>query len=140
MISNTLSNGLLACEEAFERLKAGQPHVESHVGLVQNKITAGIVSVEAGFDRGYLKKARISHRNLIARIEAFRNEKIPSSNSQALRMRRALDRAGRATSELEQAQERLYQVLLQNIQLVERVRALEEELSVFKVKDKLTKI
>ena len=55
-------------------------------------------------------------------------------------MRRAIGQAERATSELEHAQEKLYQVLMQNMQLVERVRALEDELSVLKQKTQASNI
>lgn len=67
-------NGLKKCEEAFERLLSGKPNISDHVGIESHKITAGIVSVEAGFDRGYLKKSRSYHKPLIARIEAYKAE------------------------------------------------------------------
>lgn len=57
-MSNSVSKickGLAACEIALERLLEGRAIVPAHVGLNFSKITAGIVSHEAGFDRGYLK-------------------------------------------------------------------------------------
>lgn len=45
-----------------------------HVGLDLSKLTASIVSHEAGFDRGYLKKSRKTHLPLLAKIEACRAE------------------------------------------------------------------
>lgn len=50
-----MNDGLRACEEALTRLMKGEPVVSKHVGLSLKKITASIVSLEAGFDRGYLK-------------------------------------------------------------------------------------
>ena len=70
-MSSNSKSGLDQCVEAFDRLKAGQPRVIEHIGIAKSKITAGIVSVEAGFDRGYLKKARSAHAPLISMIEAF---------------------------------------------------------------------
>jgi hypothetical protein len=123
------SDGVEACEVAFERLKTGRPVIPVHVGIDGSKITAGIVSVEAGFDRGYLKKARNSHLPLIAKIEAYRAECSTTSTSKALQIKRAQDKAGRAVAELQQTREQFYQVLTQNLQLVERVRELENKLN-----------
>lgn len=50
-----VSKGIGACEEALQRLLDGEPFVSAHVGLDLSKLTASIVSLEAGFDRGYLK-------------------------------------------------------------------------------------
>ena len=66
------SKGLAACSNALERLLEGRPIVPAHVGLDTSKITAGIVSYEAGFDRGYLKKSRRAHLPLLAKITASR--------------------------------------------------------------------
>lgn len=56
MKSENTSKGLVACEEALQRLLDGVPIVSQHVKLDISKLTASIVSFEAGFDRGYLKK------------------------------------------------------------------------------------
>lgn len=127
------SDGIRACEEAFERLKEGKPHVAAHVGLDSSKITAGIVSFEAGFDRGYLKKKRPSHQPLIAQIEAYRTSFGSASASKALQIKRANDKVDKARGELEVVQAQLYQVMTQNIQLVERVRFLESQVKQFNV-------
>ena len=102
--------------------------VIEHIGIAKSKITAGIVSVEAGFDRGYLKKARSAHAPLISMIEAFRKESVGGNDSGRLQVRRARDKAEKAASELDQVREQLYRVLSQNVQLVERVRSLEASL------------
>ena len=118
-------SGIEACFQAFERLKAGTPNLAVHVGLDPSKITAGIVSFEAGFDRGYLKKKRPSHQPLIAQIEAYRTSFGTASASKAQQIKRANEKVVKVRSELEIAQEQLYHVMTQNIQLVERIRFLE---------------
>lgn len=123
--------GLQACVDAFERLKAGKPNLAVHVGLDGTKITAGIVSFEAGFDRGYLKKKRPAHQPLIAQIEAYRHSFESSSASKALQVKRANDKVNKARNDLEIAQSQLYHVMTQNIQLVERVRLLEAQVKQF---------
>ncbi len=132
-------NGVEVCREAFERLKAGTPHVAAHVGLDPLKITAGIVSVEGGFDRGYLKKSRVNHQALIAEIEAYRNSFGTVSSSKALQIKRANDKATKAYDELEIALSQLYHVMTQNVQLVERVRHLEAQLKSFSNVTKLNR-
>ncbi|MEE1901376.1 hypothetical protein V0R39_02090 [Pseudomonas inefficax] len=122
------ANGLARCYEAFERLKAGAPIIAAHVGLDGTKITAGIVSFEAGLDRGYLKKSRPSHMPLIAQIEAYRKSFGTGQASKALQIKRANDKVEKAKQELEVVQQQLYQVMAQNLQLVERVRILESQL------------
>ncbi|PRW84823.1 hypothetical protein C7A11_25075 [Pseudomonas simiae] len=121
-------NGVEVCREGFERIKAGKPRVAAHVGLDPTKVTAGIVSVESGFDRGYLKKDRPNHRPLIAEIEAYRKSFGTVSSSKALQIKRANDKATKSNAELEIVRGQLYQVMTQNVQLVERVRHLEEQL------------
>lgn len=123
-----MGDGVSACLEAFERLKSGSPIVSSHVGIERAKITAGIVSVEAGFDRGYLKKSRASHLPLLALIESYRNSAPSAASSKSIQVRRANEKWAKANDELEMMRERLYRVVEQNIQLVERVRNLEAQL------------
>lgn len=126
-LPSNLKKGLAACYDAFDRLKAGKPIVAAHVGLLPGKITPGLVSFEAGFDRGYLKRSRPAHMALIAQIEAFRLHSELARDSKADQIRRARNKVARAEIELKQMQEQLYAVLTQNLQLVERVRELESE-------------
>ncbi|WP_046069659.1 hypothetical protein [Pseudomonas synxantha] len=127
-VDKSTRTGLARCVEAFERLKSDSPVVPAHLGIAGSKVTAGIVSVEAGFDRGYLKKARSSHAPLIGLIECFRKGQITGVQSPEAQVRRAREKVARAAGELEEVRSMLYRVLTQNIQLVERIRALEEEL------------
>jgi hypothetical protein len=120
------SKGLVACEEALQRLLDGKPVVSEHVRLDLSKLTASIVSLEAGFDRGYLKKARKTHLPLLARIEACRAETNKSfSLSNAKTVERLKYKLALSEKELAMARAQCDRVLTQNLQLWERVRELE---------------
>jgi hypothetical protein len=130
-VKGEISSGMVVCEEAFKRLVDGAPFVSEHVGIDSSKITAGIVSVEAGFDRGYLKKSRKIHQPLIARIEAYRVEATSSKatrSPKAQAIKRAHDKLSVLKDELKVACQQRDVVLTQNLQLYERVRELELEL------------
>lgn len=123
--------GVGACEAAFQRLVDGAPIVPEHVGLDPSKITAGIVSVEAGFDRGYLKKARKSHQSLIARIEAYRADVVSrnSIRSPSLQLKKLAQHKLTVEADLKVVSEQRDAVLALNLQLYERIRELEIELA-----------
>lgn len=120
------SKGLSACEEALQRLLDGAPVVPEHVGLDLSKLTASIVSHEAGFDRGYLKKSRKVHLPLLAKIEACRaeaNKGCGSSNDKGIK--RLEDKVVLLEKELAMVSSQRDRVLTQNLQLWARVRELE---------------
>ena len=72
MVSPSLpKSGLERCYEAFERLKSGCAENSKFLGLGPDQITASVVSQEAGFDPGYLKKNRAKHRALIEMIKTY---------------------------------------------------------------------
>lgn len=122
----SMSGGLLACEEALQRLLDGKPVVPEHVGLELSKITASIVSLEAGFDRGYLKKSRKAHLPILAKIEASRAEANKSSgSSSSKKVERLEDKLVLLEKELAMVRAQRDRVLTQNLQLWERVRELE---------------
>lgn len=130
MTSLRVNKGLITCEEALQRLLDGKPVVSVHVGLDLSKLTASIVSLEAGFDRGYLKKSRKSHLPLLARIEAFRVEaRKDSGSSNTKRVERLEGKLELLEKELEMVRAQRDRVLSQNLQLWERVRKLEREFS-----------
>ncbi|WP_374439253.1 hypothetical protein [Pseudomonas panipatensis] len=122
-----VSKGLVVCEEALQRLLDGKPFVPEHVGLDLSKLTASIVSLEAGFDRGYLKKSRKAHLPIIAKIEAFRAEanKMPGSSS-GESIKRLKNRLVLLEKELAMVSLQRDRVLTQNLQLWARVRELEQ--------------
>jgi hypothetical protein len=111
-------DGLIKCEAAFLRLKTDR-------NLARNKITASLVSSEAGFDRGYLKKSRRHHQLLIRQIEAYRKSDVKTVDSVKVKYRRARARIESLEKELEDCKETMYKVLTQNLQLVETVNRLE---------------
>lgn len=118
--------GLGACEDALQRLLAGNPVVPEHVSLDLSKLTASIVSLEAGFDRGYLKKSRKVHLPILAKIEAFRagaNKGGGSSNGKGIK--RLEDKVVLLEKELAMVSSQRDRVLTQNLQLCARVRELE---------------
>lgn len=122
--------GLGACEEALQRLLVGKPVVPKHVGLDLSKLTASIVSLEAGFDRGYLKKSRKVHLPLLAQIEAVRAE---ASKGAGLLSGEKNRQIGRQLAALEKtlsiAQMQRDNVLAQNMKLWQRVRELESSMA-----------
>lgn len=65
--------GLDKCLEAFERLKINEPFNSKYKDLPRERLTPAIVSKEAGFDAGYLKNSRYSHKALIILINDFRS-------------------------------------------------------------------
>lgn len=118
--------GLSACEDALQRLLDGKPVVPEHVGLDLSKLTASIVSHEAGFDRGYLKKSRKAHLSIIARVEAARaegNKKTVSSGSKKVEILKG--KIVFLEKELAMVRAQRDRVLTQNLQLWGRVRELE---------------
>ncbi|MHC5349084.1 hypothetical protein [Metapseudomonas furukawaii] len=126
MSTKSMSSGLLACEDALQRLLDGKPVLPEHVGLDLSKITASIVSLEAGFDRGYLKKSRKAHLPILAKIEASRaeaNKRFGSPNGK--RIERLEAKLALLENELSMVQALRDRVLTQNLQLWERVRELE---------------
>ena len=124
------SKGLGACEEALQRLMAGKPVVPEHVGLDLSKLTASIVSLEAGFDRGYLKKSRKAHLPLLAQIEAVRagaNKGTGSLSSRQIRQMESQLAALEKTLSIAQIQRD--NVLAQNMKLWQRVIDLERSMA-----------
>lgn len=124
------SKGVGACEEALQRLMVGKPVVPEHVGLDLRKLTASLVSLEAGFDRGYLKKSRKPHLPLLAQIEAVRAEASKgagSSNGKQIRQMESQLVALEKTLSIAQMQRD--NVLAQNMKLWQRVRELERSMA-----------
>lgn len=121
------SKGLGACEEALQRLLVGKPELPEHVRLDLSKLTASIVSLEAGFDRGYLKKSRKAHLPLLAQIEAVRTEASKGAGSSSAKQIRQMEsRLAALEKSLSIAQMQRDNVLAQNMKLWQRVRELEQ--------------
>ena len=93
-------NGLSECYDAFDRLKARCPKNIKFLGISPDKITASIVSQEAGFDSGYLKKRRLNHQALIAQIDEFKREQSRFTLSRAEVQRREREKLKELESQL----------------------------------------
>lgn len=119
--------GVIACEAALQRILDGKPFVSDYVGLDLSKLTASIVSHEAGFDRGYLKRSRKAHFAILARIEAARSrsDKV-STSSHYKRIEVMKNKIERLERELAIACEQRDRVLTQNLQLWNCVKGLEK--------------
>jgi hypothetical protein len=122
----SLSKGLIACENALQRIVDGKPFVPVHVGLCLSRLTASIVSFEAGFDRGYLKRSRKAHLPLIARIDALRAAAIKGTAPSQAKSTENLERKlALSEKELSLVRAQRDRVLTENLQLWERLRVLE---------------
>lgn len=126
MKPGSTGKGLEACEAALQRLLNGKPIRPEHVGLELSKLTAGVVSFEAGFDRGYLKKARQSHQAIIAKIEAYRL-KSPVSSVRLRELDAAKTKLSTTKNELEEAFLQRDDMLARNLQLMQQLKKLERE-------------
>ncbi|MFA0718750.1 hypothetical protein AB4622_22430 [Vibrio splendidus] len=124
--------GLGACVEAFERLKVNMPNNTEFKGFQPEQITPSVVSQEAGFDKGYLKKSRTNHMPLIALIEEWRRNG-GSSLSNAEAIRRERDKASRYRAERDEANERYAEALGRELRLIKKIRELEAELRNYNV-------
>ena len=122
-------DGLKKCEEALDRLIAGKPQKREHRDIQKGEITAAMVSVEAGYDKGYLKKGRDPHKPLLRRIDSLRDEQTQIGAGGRLKLAKALKSFEKSKDEHAHTKEILNKVLTQNIMLVERVRELEEQLT-----------
>jgi hypothetical protein len=121
--------GLEACEAAIDRLLKSKPRVAAYIDVESSEITPAMVSVEAGFDKGYLKRAREAHKPLIKRIGALNVQTKGKEDSVRLKLKKALKQSKKARSEKDECKVILDNVLTQNLMLLERVRELEKELA-----------
>lgn len=121
--------GLQRCEEALKRLISGQPHLAHYIGVKHGDITPAMVSTEAGFDKGYLKRSRDLHLPLIARIDALKSDSKPTPTVHKEKLEKAHNLAEKRRKEFMQLKQIMDKVLTQNLMLVERVRELETELA-----------
>lgn len=120
-----MRKGLNACREALERLKKGKPNNERFKGV---PITASIVSQEAGFDSGYLKKSR--HAEFIAEIARVKEKLEGQKKTIATEKYEKSKRSEKnAKSDAKRYKKMLDDALAREIMLIRRIRELENELS-----------
>ncbi|PST87874.1 hypothetical protein C9I86_12395 [Photobacterium sp. NCIMB 13483] len=121
-------SGVEVCYEAFERLKNGKPNIVKFIGITPDKVTPSIVSQEAGFDSGYLKRKRLNHQGIISQIDAFKEESKKTTLSKAEIVRRESRKANNYKEELERVRVLLEQSLTRELLLVTKVKDLEKQL------------
>lgn len=121
-----MDESLQACEAALDRLINGTPNNPKHIGIEIQEITNSKVSVEAGFDKGFLKNSRSSHKSITDRIKSL---KIDLGESKSPNNQKELDKMKKKVAKLEQKLKEANlvkdAVLTENIQLLQRVRELE---------------
>lgn len=123
-----MKTGLERCNEALERLLTNKSHNVDRIDINPQDITPAMVSIEAGFDKGYLKRSRESHKHIISRIDSLKLKPNQSRSVTKEKLERVQKLANNRHAEIEQLRGVLDKVLTQNLMLVERVRELEQAL------------
>ena len=118
-------NGVAQCYDAFARLKDNCPRNEKFTGLPHDKITAAIVSQEAGFDSGYLKRSRPAHQAILALIDSFKKEKLSTTLSKSEIQKRERNVARRYKDECDRLQLLLEESLSRELLLAAKLKQLE---------------
>ena len=121
-------SGVEMCYEAFDRLKSGKPKLGKFIGITPDKITLSIVSQEAGFDSGYLKRKRPKHQGIISQIDAFKKESKSTTLSKSEIVRRESRRVNNYKEELERVRILLEQSLARELLLASKLKDLENQL------------
>lgn len=120
-------NSLERCYQAFERLKVGAAENTKFVGIAPEQVTASIVSQEAGFDPGYLKKKRPNHQALLHLIKNYAQENTSRSTlSKAEIVRRERQKLEKCKEELRMVSALLNESLAREILLASRLSELEK--------------
>lgn len=126
-MSELKKNGLDDCIEAFERLKAGNPIKAEYIGLKRSEFTAAKVSWEAGLDRGYLKKSRQKHKEIIRNIEAY-SKGISSTEEELEQVIQKADKdVNEAKKQANSSKELLDLALARELILVSKIKELEQK-------------
>ena len=123
------SKGIDLCDEAFIRLKNGAALNPKFKGISPCDITPSVVSIEAGFDKGYLKTSRDRHKPLIALIRTYaKSQEKHSKHKTALN--RESKRRNEAELILNQTKAKLEIALTDNLRLITRIQYLEKEFGI----------
>jgi len=131
-MSELKRTGLDDCIEAFERLKAGSPIKTEHIGLKRSEFTAAKVSWEAGKDRGYLKKSRQKHKQIISSIEAYSKGKSSIEEELVQVKEKAEQDVNEAKKQANLSEELLNLALARELILVSKIKELEQNIKVLK--------
>lgn len=129
-----MNSGLEKCFEALERIKINKPNLLKFKNIPPSKVTPAIISQEAGFDSGYLKKKRPQHQALLSLIESYKH----SDSSSTLSFREKIARERRKTesmqSQINKIETKLHEALAREILLLDQIDRMEQELLRFGVK------
>jgi len=129
-MSKLKRNGLDDCIEAFDRLKAGNPMKTEHIGLKRSEFTAAKVSWEAGLDRGYLKKSRQKHKEIIRNIEAY-SKGISSKEEELEQVVQKADKdVYEAQKQANSSKELLDLALSRELMLISKIKELEQKIRI----------
>lgn len=122
------NKGIARCVEAFERIKNNEPTVLRFKDIPAKDITPSIVSQEAGFSSGYLKRNRESHAPLITLIDDFASKGNSSSLSANEALKRAENKRKNEKTEKLEALKLRDQALARELILVKKLREVEKSL------------
>ena len=128
-----MNTGLDKCFEALGRIKANNPLESKFVDLPRNKVTAAVISQEAGFDSGYLKKKRPQHQPIISLIESYRSSDTGSTLSVRESIEREKRKAESFRTRLKLAEIKLHNALARELLLIDQIDRMEQELAKFGV-------
>ncbi|HAS3611739.1 hypothetical protein [Vibrio cholerae] len=123
-----MKTGLEKCLDALERIKKNTPNLNKFADLPRNKVTAAVISQEAGFDSGYLKKKRPQHQEIISLIESYRHSDTGSTLSVREKIEREKRKTERLQARLEQAEDKLNKALARELLLLDQIDRMEQEL------------
>lgn len=113
-------DGVTKCEEALDRLLNSCPRNSKFSSIKSYEITPAMVSVEAGFDKGYLKRSRPIHSDIFKLIDDLTGKNKPKPN----RLKENKDKKYQEQALIMQ------KIMTQNLKLVARVRELEKKLGI----------
>lgn len=116
--------GLELCYQALERLVAGKPNNPEFRG---QKITGALVSKEAGFDAGYLKKKR--HPEIFEKIEVAQQNQSSLSGVTKAAIDKLEGQLVTQKKETERFKKISEEALARELRLLARVRELELKLN-----------
>lgn len=115
------------CEKAFERIKKG---VFIHEESKFKKITPALISIEAGLDKGYLKRNRINHQILIKQIDDFEKSKAATLSAHYKEQLKI----SKYQIEIKKYKELYEEALIRELKLFNQLCEYEKQLEQFKLK------
>ena len=110
-------SGLKKCEEALDRLLNHCPVNSQFSAIKANDITPAMVSVAAGFDKGYLKRKRPVHAEIICKIDSI---------SKKTKLKPKRHQSESANEKYARQQELMETIMTQNLKLMMRIREYEK--------------